>query len=156
MREAAAELNSEGFVRIECPFGASDEAFEFAGALVEVCRLERGLLPLSVIGDFVVPPLEGGETRDFQTLHFDFGLPLDPKVDQDVARYTALYIPCDVPETQAATRLVSLAALLGQRAWPPLAELVERLVAYGETHGAWDDERIRRGEPRTHRRGRRS
>ncbi len=46
-----------------------------------------------MIGDFVVPPLDGGETRDFQTLHFDFGLPLDPKVDQDVARYTALYVP---------------------------------------------------------------
>jgi hypothetical protein len=141
VREAAAELNSEGFVRVAGPFGASDEAFDFAGALVEVCRLERGLLPLSVIGDFVVPPLEGGETRDFQTLHFDFGLPLDPKVDQDVARYTALYVPADVGEVQAATRLVPLAALLGQRSWPAPAELVERLISYGETHGAWDDER---------------
>jgi hypothetical protein len=140
VREAAAELNSEGFVRIDGPFGASDEAFEFAGALVEVCRLERGLLPLSVIGDFVVPPLDGGETRDFQTLHFDFGLPLDPKVDQDVARCTALYIPADVAGVQAATRLVPLAALLGQRPWPPPAKLVERLTSYGKTHGAWDDD----------------
>jgi hypothetical protein len=141
VREAAAELNSEGFVRIDGPFGTSDEAFEFAGAQVEVCRVERGLLPLSVIGDFVVPPLDGGETRDFQTLHFDFGLPLDPKVDQDVARYTALYVPSDVAGVQAATRLVPLAALFAQRPWPPPAELVERLTSYGKTHGAWDDER---------------
>lgn len=141
MREAAAELNSEGFVRVAGPFGASDEAFGFAGALVEMCRLERGPLPLSVIGNFVVPPLEGGATRDFQTLHFDFGLPLDPKIDQDVARYTALYVPADVAGVQAVTRLVPLAALLGQRSWPAPAELVERLVSYGETHGAWDDNR---------------
>jgi hypothetical protein len=52
VREAAAELNSEGFVRIDGPFGTSDAAFELAGALVEVCRLERDLAPLSVIGDF--------------------------------------------------------------------------------------------------------
>jgi hypothetical protein len=36
--------------------------------------------------------------------------------------------------------LVPLAALLGQRSWPPPDELVERLASYGRTHGAWDDE----------------
>ena len=111
-----------------------------ARELVEVCRLERGLPPLSIIGDFVLPPLDGAATRDFQTLHFDFGLPLDPRVAQDVARYTALHIPADVTGVQAATRLVPLAALLGQRSWPPPAELVDRLTSYGRTHGAWDDE----------------
>jgi hypothetical protein len=45
---------------------------------------DEGLGPLVVIGDFVLPPMEGRKTRDFQTLHFGFGLPLDPKVDQDV------------------------------------------------------------------------
>jgi len=137
---AAAELSSYGFVRIAGPFRTSDEGFEVARELVEVCRLERGVLPVSIIGDFVVPPLDGAETRDFQTLHFDFGLPLDPKVDQDVARYTALYVPADVAGVEASTRLVPLAALLGQRTWPPPAELVERLTSYGRTHGAWEDD----------------
>jgi hypothetical protein len=138
--DTAAELNSKGFVRIDGPFRTSDAAFDVASALVEACRLQRDLAPLSIIGDFVVPPVDGVETRDFQTLHFDFGLPLDPNVDQDVARYTALYIPGDVAGIQAATRLVPLIALLGQRSWPPRAELVERLTSYGRTHGAWDDE----------------
>jgi hypothetical protein len=42
-------------------------AFDMARELVEICRLEQGLPALSVIGDFVLPPLDGGETRDFQT-----------------------------------------------------------------------------------------
>jgi hypothetical protein len=140
VRDTTAELNSHGFVRIDGPFQTSDAAFDVASALVEACRLERELPPLSIIGDFVVPPLDGTATRDFQTLHFDFGLPLGPKVDQDVARYTALYIPVEVASVQAATRLVPLIALLGQRSWPPPAELVERLTSYGRTHGAWNDD----------------
>jgi hypothetical protein len=139
VRDSATELSSYGFAQISGPFLTSDEAFDVAAALVEMCRLERGLLPLSVIGDFVVPPLGGTESRDFQTLHFDFGLPLDPKVEGDVARYTALHVSTDVVGVRAVTRLVPLAALLGQRAWPPPAELVERLTTYGRTHGAWDD-----------------
>jgi hypothetical protein len=129
-------------VRIVDPLRTTHEANEVACALVEACWLQYGgPLPLSIIGDFVIPPLEGPETRDFQTLHFDFGLPLDPKVEQDVARYTALYIPTDVADVQAITRLVPLAALLEQRSWPPAEELIERLTSYGRTHGAWDDER---------------
>jgi hypothetical protein len=135
----AAELNSDGFLQIDGPFATSDAAFSTAGDLIEACRLERGLAPLSIIGDFVVPPLDGATTRDFQTLHFDFGLPIDPKISQDVARYTGLYVPTDVVEVQAATRLVSIVSLLGQRSWPAPAELLARLVAYGQTHGAWDD-----------------
>ena len=139
MRDSAAELDSRGFVQINGPFPTSDEAFDFATALLDVSRLEC-LLPLSVVGDFVVPPLDGAEPRDFQTLHFDFGLPLDPKVPGDVARYTALYVPADVADVRAVTRLVPLVALLGQRSWPTPAELVARLKTYGRTHGAWDDE----------------
>jgi hypothetical protein len=74
------------FAQINGPFRTSHEAFDIACARVETCRLEQGLPPLSVIGDFVLPPLDGGETRDFQTLHFDFGLPLDPKVEGSLAR----------------------------------------------------------------------
>jgi Taurine catabolism dioxygenase TauD, TfdA family len=93
-----------------------------------------------MIGEFVVPPLDGGETRDFQTLHFDFGLPLDPKVENEVARYTALHIPADVAAVEAVIRLAPLVALFGQRSWPPPEELVDRLTSYGRTHGAWDDD----------------
>lgn len=141
MSHIADKLNANGFVRIDGPFQTGDAAFDAAGALIEACRLKRGLPAMSIVGDFVIPPLDGAATRDFQTLHFDFGLPLDPKVAKDVARYTALYIPADVAGVHAATRLVPLVALLGQRSWPRPAELVDRLASYGRTHGAWDDDR---------------
>ena len=89
----------------------------------------------------MLAPLDSGKTRDFQTLHFDFGLPLDPKIEQEFALYTALYVPADVASVRAVTRLVPLAKLLSQRSWPPPEELVDRLRSYGRTHGAWDDER---------------
>lgn len=135
-----ADLRSQWFTRIDGPFRSSDEAFDVANALVEACRLERGLSAMWIIGSFVIPPLGGAASRNFQTLHFDFGVPLDPKVDQDVARYTALYVPADAIGVRAATRLVPLVALLGQRPWRPPAELVDRLTSYGRTHGAWDDD----------------
>ncbi len=141
MRDLARELDSCGFVRIAGPLRTSHDADEISSALVDTCRLHNGLDPLSIIGSFVVAPMDGGDTRDFQTLHFDFGLPLDPKIEQDVARYTALYVPADVPCVQAVTRLVPLVALLGQRSWLPLGELVDRLTSYGHTHGAWHDDR---------------
>ncbi len=141
MRDFAAELDSYGFTRIAGPVGTTQQANEISSSLVDACRRRQGLPPLSIIGDFVVPPLGARETRDFQTLHFDFGLPLDPKVEQDVALYTALHVPADVAGVEAVTRLVPLAALLHQRSWPPPAELVDRLTCYGRTHGAWDDDR---------------
>jgi hypothetical protein len=99
VNRTAAGLNAERFVRIEGPFRTSAAALEAAGALVEACQLERGLPPVSIVGDFVIPPVDGAPSRDFQTLHFDFGLPLDPKVAQDVACYTALHVPADVAQT---------------------------------------------------------
>ncbi len=94
---------------------------------------------LSVIGDFILPPSDGEATRDFQTLHFDFGIPLRPLREQDLARYTALFIPRSVVAVTAVTRLVPLDALLGQRCWPNRATVLENLIAYGQSHGAWDD-----------------
>lgn len=141
METAAAELSSQGFARVGGPFATSDDAFRIAGELTERSRLEQGLSPLSIIGDFVVPPLDGPQTRDFQTLHFDFGVPLDPKIEGQVARYTALYVPVAAGRVSALTRLVPLVGLLGQRSWPGPAELVERLAEYGRTRGAWDDDR---------------
>jgi hypothetical protein len=132
-------LGSSGFMRVDEGFPTAIKAFEVASRVIEARRREDRLDPLSIIGDFVLPPVEGRETRDFQTLHFDFGLPLDPRVDQDVARYTALYIPAETVAVSAVTRLVPLHALLAQRAWPACAELLESVTAYGRTHGAWDD-----------------
>ena len=122
--------------------------------MLEKCCATVGHPPVEVIGDFVLPPADGHESRDFQTLHFDFGLPLDPRVAQDVARYTALYIPGDRRKVGAVTRLVPLAALLHQRSWPSEHELLQRLAVYGTTHGAWRDEgRIHRRQPCADRRG---
>ncbi len=62
-RNYAQELGSCGFAQIDGPFRAGDGAFDMARELVEICRLEQGLPALSVIGDFVFPPLDGGEPR---------------------------------------------------------------------------------------------
>jgi hypothetical protein len=91
-----------------------------------------------VIGDFVIPPAAGPPSRDFQTLHFDFGLPLDPAAASDVARFTALHVPLDSTPPEALTRLVPLKRLLSQRAWPEHEELIRRFASYGESHGAWE------------------
>ena len=111
VRDEADELNSSGFVRLAGPFRTANDADEVSFAVVDACRLRNGLPPLSIIGGFVLAPLDGGETRDFQTLHFDFGLPLDPKIEQEVARFTALYVPANAARVQAVTRLVPLVAL---------------------------------------------
>jgi hypothetical protein len=132
-------LSSTGFIRLAGPFRTAHDAEKISTVVVDSCRLRRGLAPLSIIGNFVLAPLGSGDTRAFQALHFDFGLPLNPKIEQEVARYTALYVPADAEAVQAVTRLVPLAALLSQRRWPTPKELVERLTSYGQTHGAWDD-----------------
>jgi hypothetical protein len=113
-----------------------EQAFATASALADARRAADGAAPLSLVGDFVLPPPGGQRSRDFQTLHFDFGVPLDPQIERDMARYTALYIPNGFRRVSAATRLVPLAALLRQRAWPPGTELLARLAAYGTTRGA--------------------
>jgi hypothetical protein len=136
-----AALRDRGFAWIPDAFPNADRAFEAARALIDARCAADGESCLTVISDFVIPPLDAGASRDFQTLHFDFGLPLDPKVDADVGRFTALHIPSTVRGVSAVTRLVPLAGLLSQRAWPSSAELLDGLIAYGRTHGAWDDAR---------------
>ena len=67
MGDFATEMSSYGFAQINGPFRTSDEAFDVAGGLVEMCRLEHGLPPRSVIGDFVVPPLASTTPRSTST-----------------------------------------------------------------------------------------
>jgi hypothetical protein len=132
-------LNENGYAPSTVVLASAEEALELARQVVR--GASSGSSPLSLIGEFVIPPAEGPPTRDFQTLHFDFGIPLDPKVEQDVAGYTALYVPAEATKVTAVTRLVPVKGLLGQRAWPGRRELIERLQDYGRTHGSWDDSR---------------
>jgi hypothetical protein len=141
MDHHARQLRERGFTWIRNRFEQPEHAFDVAAGLIDAVAETRGMIPMSVVGDFVVPPLDGGSTRGFQTLHFDFGLPLEPKVEQDIAHFTALHIPVSVRPPTAVTRIVPLSALLTQRAWPPEPRLTERLAAYGKSHGAWDDSR---------------
>jgi hypothetical protein len=141
VEDYVAALGDRGFAWIRDQFTTADQAFDAARALIEARCAADGGGSLAVIGEFVIPPPDSGVSRDFQTLHFDFGLPLDPKVEGDVGRFTALHIPRAVGNVSAITRLVPLAGLLRQRAWPPAPQLVDGLIAYGRTHGAWDDAR---------------
>ena len=138
--ERVRDLAVQGFVWVRERLLEAADACRAARTLIDARCAVDGVGTLEIVGDFVLPPPDGRESRDFQTLHFDFGLPLDPGSDLDVGRFTALYIPFGLEGISAVTRLVPLAPLLAQRAWPGRAELIARAVAYGETHGAWDDE----------------
>jgi hypothetical protein len=116
------------------PFARLDEAWSAAQEVV-AAAIDA---PLKIIGDFVVPPPDGPPSRDFQTLHIDFGLPLAPVVAADVARFTALHLPAAGPPSDAVTRLVPLRSLLAGGPWPDRDELVRRFAAYGDSHGAWE------------------
>jgi hypothetical protein len=94
--------------------------------------LGAGMPPLSVVGEFTIPPPSAGR-RDFQALHLDFGLPVVPGAS-DVARFTALYIDRDRARTTAATRIVPLRTLFEQRAWVKPELLLERLRRYGDAN----------------------
>ncbi len=139
MDEGSLTWDEPRFWLMERDFGTGEEAFAAAENFVGSRLSADPIEPLTVIGDYVIPPSGGPASRDFQTLHFDFGLPLDPRTSQDVAHYTALYIAHGDLNVTAVTRLVPLVALLAQRDWPERAELIARFVAYGRTHGARDD-----------------
>lgn len=136
---ARSVLRTSGYVWIQSAFATPAEAFTKAQEFIEESTASSGEHALRVIGDFILPPPDGETTRDFQTLHFDFGVPLHPQRNMDVARYTALCIPRSAVGVTAVTRLLPLEALLGQRRWPDRATLLDSLLAYGESHGAWDD-----------------
>lgn len=134
--EGRSELARRGLTRVKGTFATPEDAWSCARRFVDS---DEGIdAPIEVIGNFVVPPPEGPSSRDFQTLHFDFGLPLVPVASADVARFTALHVPAVVPATTATTRFVPLRPLLKARSWPEPDELVSRFAAYGESHGTWE------------------
>jgi hypothetical protein len=139
--DGAVALSDQQFWLADGEFSTRDEAFHLARMVVARCCRADDEEPMQVIGDFVIPPADGVASRDFQTLHFDFGVPLAPTVAQDVARYTALYIARSAAGVSAITRLVPLARFLRRREWPERGELLARFAAYGHTHGSWDDSR---------------
>lgn len=134
--DARRTLQNQGFARVSGTFATTADAWTRAGLVVD--QLGTAVATIEVIGEFVIPPPDGGPSRDFQTLHFDFGLPLVPAAPTDVARFTALHVPLASSATQAFTRLVPLSALLGSRTWPERRELLRRFAAYGDSHGGWD------------------
>jgi hypothetical protein len=129
-------LNEHGFA-VRGPFADPEEAWSAARRLIGEAAGDTG--PLSVIGDFVLPPRDGPPSRNFQTLHFDFGLPLAPVSSADIARFTALHISRETSPPHAVTRLVPLRPLLAARPWPDRKELIRRFARYGESHGAQKD-----------------
>lgn len=126
-------------VLVTGPYAGREEAFAAASGMIDAAAAERRLRPLEVIADYVIPPADGPPTRDFQTLHFDFGVPLAPVCPADVARFTALHISAEWPRSGGLTRLVRLDRLLGQRRWASHEELLQRFASYGASHGAWED-----------------
>lgn len=127
-----------GFAHFRDAFRNSARAFDAANAVVGTALPLQDCALLEIVGDFVIPPADGGPSRDFQTLHFDFGVPLHPVRATDVARFTALFVTPGARHVQARTRLVPLGELLAQRSWASPDELLRRFIDYGVSHGAWD------------------
>jgi hypothetical protein len=128
-------LGKSGLAVLEGPYSTVEEAFDAASSLIAAMPADDGMPPIEISGEFLVPPPDGPPSRDFQALHFDYGLPIDPVGPGHIARYTALHIPVELPVSGAVTRLIGLDALLGQRPWPDREKLLASLIAYGRTHG---------------------
>lgn len=125
----AARLARHGLVRVPGRYECSAEAWRSAMVIAAGARrLDPwcvDLPELEVVGEFTVPP-PGTVQRDFQALHIDFGLPRLGAQPVAAARFTALHHAPDQPGSDTATRVVPLARLLGQRAWPARVALMER------------------------------
>jgi len=126
----AVALAERGVVRVPGrrpdPAAAWHEALQVAAAARGLDPICAGLPDLEVVGEFTVPP-PGVVQRDFQALHFDFGVPLLAGAPVAVSRFTALYLDPQCAGSGAATRIVPLRPLLAQRLWPDRAALAQRL-----------------------------
>lgn len=135
---AAAVLLERGVARVPGrwpdPAAAWRAAWRISTAARDLDPLCAGLPGLEVVGEFSGPP-PGTVQRDFQALHIDFGVPrlAGPRVA--VSRFTALYLDRQCAGSGAATRIVPLRPVLGQRRWPASAVLTERLC-HDEGDGA--------------------
>ncbi len=127
------EFLGRGFVHMREQHTSTAVAWEAAHEMFAATgpsdALARDMPALEVVGMFRVPPA-GVRQRDFQVLHIDFGLPIEPREPVDVARFTALYIDAQRPPTSALTRVVALRSLLSQRQWSDRSVLLARLRRY--------------------------
>jgi len=134
----AGELLGRGFVHVREPLEDTARAWATARSLFAAAARSDALgvdMPgLEVVGEFTVPP-PGALRRDFQALHIDFGVPVEAGAPADVARFTALYVDLRWPSTSAFTRVVPLAALLGQCTWSDRETLLARLRRYAKGCG---------------------
>jgi hypothetical protein len=74
------------------------------------------------------------ETR-FQCLHFDYGLPILPRVDQTLYGIAALFMPPDIPGSHVTTRLLPLNKLSGASLSINSHASADRLKKYAAQHG---------------------
>jgi Taurine catabolism dioxygenase TauD, TfdA family len=132
----ALELLDRGFVHLREQCASKSAAWTIAREVFAAASrpdaIGSDMPPLEDVGEFTVPPADALR-RDFQTLHMDFGLPIEAGEPLDIARFTALYINPRHPPTTALTRVVPLGALLQQRAWSPRSTLLANLRRYGRT-----------------------
>lgn len=139
MAAVAAALAERGVARVPGRWPDKAAAWRQALRITECARgrdpLCAGLPGLEVVGEFTVPP-PGTVQRDFQALHFDFGVPKLAGPPVAISRFTALYLDGHRRGSGAATRIVQLRLLLGQRPWPTRAVLAERLRR-DAGDGAW-------------------
>ena len=128
--EVTAALVERGVARVPGRWPNRAAAWRASWRVIDGARavdpMGAGLPRLAVAGEFTVPP-PGVVQRDFQALHIDFGVPRLTGAPVDVARFTALYVDGQRTGAGAATRIVPLGRLLGQRAWPARAVLAGRL-----------------------------
>jgi hypothetical protein len=127
---AARRLIDDGFVHLKSRWPDWEEARHDALMVLHetagVDSLGCGLPAMRRVGEYVVPPPRALR-REFQTLHVDFGVPKGSAERIDVARFTVLHIDASQPGSNAVTRIVHLAALLGQRRWPARTLIAESL-----------------------------
>ena len=126
----AAALAGRGVVRVPGCWPDHAAAWGTALRITERARdldpLYAGLPGLEVVGEFTLPP-PGVVQRDFQALHFDYGVPKLAGPPVAVAQFTALYLDGHQAGSGSATRIVPLRPLLSQRPWPARAVLAGRL-----------------------------
>ena len=82
-----------------------------------------------------IPLCETFVASDFQSLHFDYGLPILPRRCQPFYGAVALYMPPDSEGSSAETRIVQLKRLNGAFSFPRHGCPVRRLRAYAVANG---------------------
>jgi hypothetical protein len=126
----AAALVQQGVTRVPGCWPDRVAAWRAAARIgARACDLDpicAGLPALEVVGEFTLPP-PGVVQRDFQALHIDYGVPRLAGPPVAVSRFTALYLDGEGARSGAATRIVPLRPLFGQRSWPAREVITERL-----------------------------